>query len=247
MTIASEITRINDNISAAYTAAAAKGATMPLTQNSDNLATCISSISGGGSSGTYSLLQRITDDSNNEIGTVSGFFKDANNIEYAVVCLDAQYRLSSGQYLASGYGIPSVDAAMSSYNTVEVFESDDTSTSNTAKILDFASTNNTTSTACSHCRTQAFTIGGMVYAGQLPNILELVDIFKHRVALNTMDTSASLPNAITLTTVDNYWSSTQGTAASGWCITSTGNVTADNRSNSLVVVPVLEIPNTPVL
>lgn len=48
MTIASEITRIQNNIAAAYTAADAKGATMPATQNSANLATCISSISGGG-------------------------------------------------------------------------------------------------------------------------------------------------------------------------------------------------------
>ena len=48
MSIASEITRIQDNISDAYTAAQAKGATMPATQNSDNLATTISTISGGG-------------------------------------------------------------------------------------------------------------------------------------------------------------------------------------------------------
>lgn len=44
MTVASEITRIEGNISAAYTAADAKGATMPATENSDNLATCIGSI-----------------------------------------------------------------------------------------------------------------------------------------------------------------------------------------------------------
>ena len=48
MSIASEITRITGNISDAYTAAQAKGATMPATQNSDNLATTISTISGGG-------------------------------------------------------------------------------------------------------------------------------------------------------------------------------------------------------
>lgn len=48
MTIASEITRIQTNIADAYTAASSKGATMPATENSDNLATCIASISGGG-------------------------------------------------------------------------------------------------------------------------------------------------------------------------------------------------------
>jgi len=52
MTIASEITRINNNIAAAYTACNNKGATMPVTQNSANLATCIGSITGGGGSST---------------------------------------------------------------------------------------------------------------------------------------------------------------------------------------------------
>ena len=46
MTVASEITRIKGNIEAAYTAASAKGATLPATENSDNLATCIGTITG---------------------------------------------------------------------------------------------------------------------------------------------------------------------------------------------------------
>ena len=48
MTIASEIQRIKDNIANAYTAAEAKGATMPVTENSDSLATTIESITAGG-------------------------------------------------------------------------------------------------------------------------------------------------------------------------------------------------------
>jgi hypothetical protein len=60
MTIASEITRIHTNIANAYTAASGKGATLPAIQNSDNLATCIGSISGGSTnpitvSGTFSM------------------------------------------------------------------------------------------------------------------------------------------------------------------------------------------------
>lgn len=51
MSIASEITRINNNISAAYTAVSNKGGTLPQTQNSANLATAIGTISGGGGSG----------------------------------------------------------------------------------------------------------------------------------------------------------------------------------------------------
>lgn len=45
MSIASEITRINNNIASAYTACNGKGATMPQTQNSANLADTIGSIS----------------------------------------------------------------------------------------------------------------------------------------------------------------------------------------------------------
>lgn len=48
MTIASEITRIKNNIAGAYTALSAKGATMPATQNSANLATTAASVPAGG-------------------------------------------------------------------------------------------------------------------------------------------------------------------------------------------------------
>jgi hypothetical protein len=48
MSVASEINRIKSNIADAYTEAEAKGATMPVTENSDNLADTIASISGGG-------------------------------------------------------------------------------------------------------------------------------------------------------------------------------------------------------
>ena len=48
MTVSSEITRIRTNIADAYTAASNKGASLPATENSDNLASCIDSISGSG-------------------------------------------------------------------------------------------------------------------------------------------------------------------------------------------------------
>lgn len=58
MSIASEITRINNNIASAYSKVEEKGGTLPETQNSANLATAIDSISGGGgdleiNNGTY--------------------------------------------------------------------------------------------------------------------------------------------------------------------------------------------------
>lgn len=62
MSIASEITRISTNVADAYSAANAKGATMPTSQNSDNLATTIASIPTGGvtPTGTLNIIQNGT-------------------------------------------------------------------------------------------------------------------------------------------------------------------------------------------
>lgn len=48
MSIATEVERIKTNIANAYTACEEKGATMPSVRNSDSLANCISSVTGGG-------------------------------------------------------------------------------------------------------------------------------------------------------------------------------------------------------
>ena len=54
MTIASELTKLNTNLTNSYTAVSGKGGTLPQAQNFDNLATAISSIpSGGGGSSKY--------------------------------------------------------------------------------------------------------------------------------------------------------------------------------------------------
>ena len=56
MSVASELNRIKSNIAAAYTEAEAKGATMPLTENSANLADTVASIPTGSTpSGTKSI------------------------------------------------------------------------------------------------------------------------------------------------------------------------------------------------
>ena len=52
MSVADQINRIKTNIANTYTAAQAKGATMPQTQNSDNLAACVQSITTGGGGGS---------------------------------------------------------------------------------------------------------------------------------------------------------------------------------------------------
>lgn len=48
MSIASEISKLISNLADCYTACTNKGATLPANENFDNLATCIDSISGGG-------------------------------------------------------------------------------------------------------------------------------------------------------------------------------------------------------
>lgn len=99
MSIASQITRINNNISNAYSACSAKGATMPSTQNSANLANCISSISGGSGGGSVTdylkqplismntgvvidtqTLNLQMDDSNDALFNITG--KHFNNTSY---------------------------------------------------------------------------------------------------------------------------------------------------------------------
>jgi hypothetical protein len=242
MTIASEITRIQTNIANAYTAASSKGATMPATENSDNLATCIASISGGGASGKYQLLERISDDNNNEIGTVSGFFTDANDVEYAVVCLDAQYRLASSQYLSNNSPVTNLplynDWITSNWRT-----SRETATSNCDLILAYATAQGYTSSAVSHCRSQSFVIDGTTYYGQLPNIIELNDIALHGVEINTADTSASSHTSLNFSTGRNCWSSTQYTSANACFLNGGGSIFSSGKSNSNFAVPVLEIPN----
>lgn len=66
MSITSEIQRIKTNIANAYTSCNSKGATMPATQNSANLATTINSISGGTTpTGTLSITANGTYDVTN--------------------------------------------------------------------------------------------------------------------------------------------------------------------------------------
>ena len=185
----------------------------------------------GGSSGKYSLLERISDDSNNEIGTVSGFFTDANDVEYAVVCLDATYRNSSAQWASATGTVTNLPL----YSNWTIWEAPETATENTTLILA-----SKTSSACTHCRGKSFTIGGVTYYGQLPNIIELVDIARHRTAINAADTSGG---SITIATNNSYWSSNQYYAKYGWCIDTSGNMSSNNKTYNSFVCPVLEIPN----
>lgn len=71
MSIASEITRINNNIANAYDECETKGATMPQYENSANLASTIASIPSGGGGADLSEYFNVT---------VSGPMTSANNL-----------------------------------------------------------------------------------------------------------------------------------------------------------------------
>jgi hypothetical protein len=194
-----------------------------------------------GSSGKYKLLDRVKDDNNNEIGTISGFFTDDNNIEYAVVCLDAQYRLERGIYCSDR---SSAVTDLPVYSSWAIWEAKETATFNTQKILDFCTARSATSTACTHCRRKSFTIDGTTYYGQLPNLVELVDICKNYTAIQSADTSVSQYSSLGFPrTSDRTWSSSQYNSSGVWHVSASGITSNFGKTISSFVAPVLEIPN----
>lgn len=251
MSISSEITRINGNIAAAYTAANNKGATMPATQNSANLATCIGTISTGGGSAKYKLYDRVKDDNNNEIGTVSGFYTDSNDNEYAVVCLDAQYRLAAGAW-SSTAGTATNMPLYANYTNIAIWgDGVESATTNTQLILDWCTAQGYTSTACEHCRSKYFTIDGTTYYGQLPNISELLDIFRNHHRLEDADTSSSSAGTTLNWATDwkSILASNQVSNAKAWFINNVGSTSVYSlpglaKATNALICPVLEIPNT---
>lgn len=73
MTIASEITRIQTNIANAYTEISNKGGTLPATEDSDNLATAIGTITGGSGQDVIEAY-KLPDDA-----VISTAYADFNN------------------------------------------------------------------------------------------------------------------------------------------------------------------------
>lgn len=110
MSIASEITRISGNVADAYTAANAKGATMPITQNSDNLATTIATIPTGTTpTGTKSITANgvydVTDFASADVQVPTT--APAYYIEKTV---DANGKLISGTNIINLNGVTDVGA-----------------------------------------------------------------------------------------------------------------------------------------
>lgn len=240
MTISAKLTTVNSALADIKSAIIGKGQTP--TGNITTYATAIDNISGGGSHTRYKLFDRVygDSDSNTGIGTVCGFYKDSNSVEYAVVCLDATYRSTKGQWAASTGAIPN----MPLYGKWNLnINGTETATQNGDLILASKASN-----AVSHCRSKSFSIGGTTYYGQLPNICELLMILGTHTILYNMDptvsSAASGLNFVQNGFPSNAFSSSQCTADSGWSIGTSGSMRNYGKANYYFVCPILEIPNT---
>ena len=245
MTIANEIIKLNTNLTNSYTAVSGKGGTIPQAQNFDNLANAISSIpTGGGGSGTQDVeLTRISDDNGKEIGTWCMNFADANGNIFKVVLLDAQYRNASTVWCSNRGTVTNMPIYNNSLRAWWYDDAKETATQNTQLILDYCSAGGYTSSACSHCRSQSFTINGVTYYGQLPNMRELFDMWHHRVQIEQMDTSASSHSSTNFSSAHGIWSSSQYNGTNGLPLASTGHIgTGGSKTSTFFACPVLEIP-----
>ena len=153
--------------------------------------------------------------------------------------MDAQFRLSSGQYLSDNVAITDLPQ----YNTPSVYDAKETATFNCDKILAQATASELTSTAVSHCRSKTFTVDSIQYAGQLPTLMELLKILEFMTEVNAADTSASQYSSLVLSAGRNYWSSSQISTTSGWAVWNNGRTYTGSKTTSYFVAPVLEIPN----
>lgn len=200
--------------------------------------------SGGGGGGDVTLA-RVSDDNGNEIGTYYMDFVDSSNNSYKVIVLDAQYRNASTYWCSSSDIVTNMPIYDSNYNLWWYDNAMETATQNTQLILDYCSKTgfDIDSTSCSHCRSQSFTIDGTTYYGQLPNMREVFDMWRHRVQIEQMDTSASSHSSTNFSSARNIWSSSQWSSNHGLCLFSRGSVGIDFKAENYFACPVLEICN----
>lgn len=197
----------------------------------------IKAYCGGGSGGDkYKVGDRVNDDSNNPVGTVSSIFTDGNGDRYAVVCLDAVNRLNGTTWANK-------QPTMTAYTDFsDALSAKETATSNTTDILASG-----TAASCNHCRSKSFIIGGVTYNGQLPNLKELAAIFSNKNLINNQDsTASSYPSLIIPTSSATVLSSNYYGGIYAWCMGPSGSnyltINTTSIGNSANVIPVLEIP-----
>lgn len=194
----------------------------------------------------YNLLDRVREDLQGDtIGTVVGFHYDANNIEYAVVCLDAVYRLAQGQNLSTGNIYINT---FPGYLRNEVYNAKETATFNCDKMMEWVNAaEGRSSTGVQHCRSKVFMIGGDVYAGQLPTYMELIMFYQRLAEINSLDVTVADNPSLAITASTNMWSSTQYHDGNSYNYAFATYPLASsqhpNRSSNYFIAPVLEIPN----
>jgi hypothetical protein len=243
--IATNLNTIDGSLSDIKTAIVNKGGTV--SGNITTFATAIDNIPSGGGSGTTDVpLTRISDDNGNEIGTWYMNFKDDNNNTYKIVLLDAQYRSVPTDLCSDSSADVTNMPVYTDLVLSNIWEAGETATQNTQLILDYCNANNYTSTACSHCRSKSFVIGGVTYYGQLPNALEVSYIAKNYNSFDAMDTSSSSSPTTNFSSSQKLWTSTQGNSQRFFVLVAAGTITMTGRKSSqyqsIVACPVLEIP-----
>ena len=132
MSIVSEIERIKSNIANAYNKCQEKGATMPTTKNSENLPSCISSITGGGNidiNNGYVTDGLLFNLSGLVAPNIKNYWLDSVNGARAVLYNSPTYDSANKCYTFNGtnqYGTIYMNGAGGDF-TLEVYYKQDTS------------------------------------------------------------------------------------------------------------------------
>ena len=205
--------------------------------------------------GMYDLVNNVFYTNTGSGTFTAGPYVIPDNMEYAVVCLDAQHRSNSDvitydDNTVKMIGIPTLTTS----DYANIYELPQTATENTDAIIRTVGTGtlSTKSPAVNFCRSKSFVINGITYYGQLPNAYELIDILFNRTELNNRDTTTSSYSSLILPTYKNINSSTQIQLIDntigriqyrkygilyGWRNDQAG------YNNDTITAPVLEIPN----
>lgn len=207
----------------------------------------------------YKLFDRVVDDSNNEIGTVSGFTKSTiTGMEYAVVCLDAQHRTTGLKLFNDNttkmFGIPVLNITTGNETIYDLLQ---TATENTDAIKTTAESKGSLSTwspVVNYVRGKSFVIDGVTYKGQVPTAVETLDIYLNRTTIDTLDPTGNIDTSYgchtSTQTICSANSSTPGKYSHVFVLPWGGlngnwwdNTTTTVNSASVYTLPVLEIPN----